>query len=198
MGGEVLYHEAGAEPPEKWTVRLDLDDSEAVYINFWWFGHVHLLAAADASDHVTAELGPSPLELSAAEFRELVRRSPASGIKSFLVNQRKLAGIGNVYIQDPLWLAGIHPLRKIRSLSDADIDALHQSINEVLQTSIDKGASAWEQDLHGNKGAYSTDYFKVAYREGEACPRCEAVVEKIKTGSTSSFVCPTCQKVGSA
>jgi len=62
-----------------------------------------------------------------------------------------------------------------------------------LQESIDLGGSAWERDLHGEKGRWDTSFFLVAYREGQPCPVCGTLIEKIKTGSTSGYVCPVCQ-----
>ena len=126
------------------------------------------------------------------QFRELLRKR-RGGIKSFLLNQRRIAGIGNVYVQDPLFKAGIHPLRQINTLEDDDVTALWRALRETLQESIDLGGSAWEQDLRGEKGRWDRSFFLVAYREGEPCPACGATVEKIKTGSTSGYICPLCQ-----
>jgi formamidopyrimidine-DNA glycosylase len=108
----------------------------------------------------------------------------------------RIAGIGNVYVQDPLFKAGIHPLRKISTLDDDEITALWRAIRETLQKSIDLGGSAWEQDLHGEKGRWDASFLLVGYREGQLCPVCGTPVEKIKTGSTSSFICPRCQLLG--
>jgi formamidopyrimidine-DNA glycosylase len=84
-------------------------------------------------------------------------------------------------------------LRPINSLSDEQIELLWHSLHETLQQSIDLGGSAWEQDLYGERGGWDESYFLVAYREGEPCPTCSTAVEKIKTGSTSSYVCLVCQ-----
>ena len=141
---------------------------------------------------MTAKLGPDALDLSLDEFRALLR-GRRGGIKAFLLNQARIAGIGNVYIQDPLFKARVHPLRKIDSLSDDEVEALWRAMRETLQESVDLGGSAWEMDLYGQKGRWATSYFLVAYREGKPCPECGTPVEKIKTGSTSGFICPQCQ-----
>ena len=86
-----------------------------------------------------------------------------------------LAGIGNVYVQDPLFRARIHPLRKIDSLSEGEVEALWRAIRETLQESVDLGGSAWEMDLYGRKGRWDGSYFLVAYREGKPCPVCGTV-----------------------
>jgi formamidopyrimidine-DNA glycosylase len=190
MGGEILLTTRGALP-EKVRLIFDFDDGTCLAVNFWWFGYAHF--AAELGDHAsTARLGPNALSLTLAQFRELLR-GRRGGIKSFLLNQRRIAGIGNVYVQDPLFKAGIHPLRPINTLDDDEVTALWQAIQETLQESIDLGGSAWERDLHGEKGRWDGSFFLVAYREGEPCPACGTPVEKIKTGSTSSFICPRCQ-----
>lgn len=193
MGGEILLTTRDALP-EKYRLIFDFDDGTCLAVNFWWFGYVHF--AGELADHVsTARLGPDALSLGLDQFRELLR-GRRGGIKSFLLNQRRIAGIGNVYVQDPLFRARIHPLRKINTLDDDEIAALWRAIRETLQASIDLGGSAWERDLHGEKGGYDGSFFLVAYREGEPCPACGTPVEKIKTGSTSSFICPRCQPLG--
>ena len=190
MGGEILLIE-GDEFPEKRRLILDFDDGTHLVVNFWWFGYAHY--AADPADHkMTAKLGPNALDLTLDKFRALLK-GRRGGIKSFLLNQERIAGIGNVYVQDPLFKARIHPLRKIDTLSGDEIEALWAALRETLEESIDLGASAWEMDLHGVKGRWDSSYFLVAYREGEPCPRCRTTVEKIKTGSTSGFICPQCQ-----
>jgi len=200
MGGEVLLTTRDALP-EKYRLIFDFDDGACLAINFWWFGYAHF--AADLADHSpTARLGPNALSgstelaevLTLDQFRELLwgRRG---GIKSFLLNQRHIAGIGNVYVQDPLFKAGIHPLRKINTLDDDEITALWRAIQETLQESIDLGGSAWERDLHGEKGRWDQSFFLAAYREDQPCPVCGTPIEKIKTGSTSSFICPRCQPI---
>ena len=190
MGGEILLTSRD-RLPEKHRLILDLDDGACLAINFWWFGHVHYVT--DPADHpMTARLGPDALDLSLDQFRELLR-GRRGGIKSFLLNQRRIAGIGNVYIQDPLFKAGIHPLRRINTLSDDEIAGLWQAIHETLRESIDHGGSAWELNLYGEKGRWDESFLLVGYREGQPCTVCGTAIEKIKTGSTSSFICPQCQ-----
>jgi len=190
MGGEILLSHRDSLP-EKHRLVLDLDSGSALAINFWWFGYVHF--AADLADHpMTAQLGPHALDVTLDEFRSLVRSSRGR-IKSLLLNQRRIAGIGNVYVQDPLFRAGVHPLRPANALSEAELSSLWGALRETLQRSIDLGGSYWELDLYGDKGRWGEDHFLVAYREGQGCPACGTPVVKIKTGSTSSHICPVCQ-----
>ena len=192
MGGELLLVKKD-ELPEKWRVRFDLDRGEALAINFWWFGNTHYVQPGELADHtMTAKLGPNALDLDLAEFTELLA-GKRSRIKSFLLDQSKIAGIGNAYIHDILFRAKLHPLRTIPEMSEADVARLHDSIRTELRRSIEKGAAAYELNLHGGRGGFGADDLIIGYREGKPCPECGTAIDKIKTGSTSSFVCPSCQ-----
>jgi formamidopyrimidine-DNA glycosylase len=193
MGGEILLTDRD-HLPEKHRLVFDLEDNACLAVNFWWFGYAHY-AAGPADHKMTFQLGPNALDLTLDGFRDLLR-GRRGGIKSFLLNQRRIAGIGNVYVQDPLFRAGIHPLRAINTLSDDEVARLWKALQDILQESIDQGGSAWELTLYGEKGRWDDSFFEVAYREGKACPACDTTVVKIKTGSTSSYICPTCQPLG--
>ncbi|MBN1454600.1 MAG: hypothetical protein JW963_26520, partial [Anaerolineales bacterium] len=105
----------------------------------------------------------------------------------------RIAGIGNVYVQDPLFLARIHPLRSIATLSEAEVAALWTALRETLQQSIDQGGSAWEQNLYGVKGQWDQRFMHILHLEEQPCPVCGTTIENIKTGSTCTRVCPVCQ-----
>lgn len=194
MGGEILLT-TRANLPEKRRVIIDFEDGDCLSINFWWFGYVHYAAPGALEQHeMVGKLGPNALDLTAEDLRDLLR-GRRGNIKSFLLDQSRIAGIGNSYIHDILFMAGLHPLRKIESLSGADIDRLHQAIQDGLRLSLAKGGAAYEVDLFGKKGGFQVEDIQVGYREGQPCPRCSTPIEKIKTGSTSSFICPSCQPV---
>lgn len=189
MGGEILLVDRD-RLPEKRRLVVDLQDGAALAINFWWFGYSHYVK--DLTDHpMVSKLGPHFLDLSLDDLRALLA-GRRGAIKTFLLDQSRVAGIGNVYVQDPLWKARIHPLRPIDSLTDQEIESLWRALRETLQESIDQGGFAYEQNLYGEKGRWN--HFEVGYREGQPCPRCATPVEKIKTGSTGSYICPGCQQ----
>lgn len=194
MGGEILLLSPAAELPAKWVVRLDLADGYRIAVSFWWFGHVHL-APAGKPHGPWAELGPSPLAISLDQFGGILRASPAAAVKSVLLDQRRMAGIGNVYVQDPLWMAGIHPQRKIKTLSDGEIEALYDALRDRLRLAIANNGSRHELDIYGRPGNWGKEQYFVAYCGGEPCPRCGTPVSKIKTGATSTFICTECQKL---
>lgn len=198
MGGELLLLPSNA-PPEKWRVKLGFAEGEAdeqgmaLFANFWWFGNTHYVAAGKLADHaMTARLGPNALDLSLDQFAELLA-GKRSRIKSFLLDQSNIAGIGNAYIHDILFRAKLHPLRTIPDMSEAEVSRLHRAIRVELQRSVDKGGAAYELNLRGERGGFTAEDLLIGYRDGKPCPECGSTIEKIRTGSTASFVCPTCQ-----
>jgi formamidopyrimidine-DNA glycosylase len=197
MGGEILLVPTSGLP-EKWRVRFDLDKGQSLAVNFWWFGYAHYAAPGKLAEHeMSATLGPNALDVSLDAFRRLLA-GRRGGIKTFLLDQTHLAGIGNAYVHDILFRARLHPLRGIPSMSGSDVAWLHEAIRTELQRSVDKGAAFYEVDLDGEGGGFLAADLLVGYREGKPCPACGAAIEKIKTGSTASFVCPACQPLDGA
>ncbi len=192
MGGEILLV-TPTTLPEKRRLVFDFSDSSSLSINFWWFGYVHYAPLDGLDRHpMLAKLGPNALDLSLDQFRSLLAGQRAV-VKSFLLDQSRLAGIGNAYIHDILFLARLHPLRPIPSLSPAEIDGLYQAIHRGLQPSLDKGGAFYETSLLGQKGGFLFEDIIIGYRENQPCPTCGTSIQKIKTGSTASFICPNCQ-----
>jgi formamidopyrimidine-DNA glycosylase len=193
MGGEILYLPNRDVLPEKHRLVFDFSDGTCLSVNFWWFGYAHFVRSGELEAHkMTVKLGPNALDLRPKDLRAMLDRRRGR-IKSFLLDQSKLAGIGNFYVHDILFLARLHPLRTVDTLSDAEIEALAQALHDRLQLSIDKGGAGYEMNLYGQKGGFIMDDILIGYREGEPCPTCGTPIEKIKTGSTRSFICPSCQ-----
>jgi formamidopyrimidine-DNA glycosylase len=195
MGADTIYFRDESTAPEKYHQKIVFSDVTGFTVRVYWFSYLHLVHADRLSEHkLTAGMGLSPLDpaFTLSHFRELLA-GRRTGIKSLLTNQRMVAGVGNVYIHDPLFLAGVHPLRKADTLTGAEVEKLYDSIRLILNESIEVGGLAYERNFHGQMGGYGKGSYRVAYREREPCPVCGAVIEKIKTGSTSSYICPCCQ-----
>jgi formamidopyrimidine-DNA glycosylase len=192
MGGEILLV-TRETLPEKWQLVIDLDDGSCLAIRFWWFGHVHYVAPGELGEHkMTAKLGPNALDLSLEEWRALLK-GRRGRIKSFLLKQSNVAGIGNAYSHDILFLAGLHPMRAVNSLTEDEVEWLARAVQQGLQPALDKGGAWYELDLYGQPGGFVQQDIIIGYREGEPCPHCGTPIEKVKVGSSSSYVCPTCQ-----
>lgn len=192
MGGELLLVTRDTLP-EKYRLVFDFEDGTLLTVNFWWFGYAHHVPAGELDSHaMTAKLGPNALDLTADDLRDLLR-GRRGRIKSTLLDQSRIAGIGNAYIHDILFLARLHPLRGADTLTDGEVDALAEAIRAGLEPSLEKGGAFYEVNLYGQKGGFTMDDILVGYKEGKPCPVCGAPIVKIKTGSTSSFICPSCQ-----
>ncbi len=195
MNADVLYFEPNQEPPEKYQFKLIFSDETGFTIHFQWFGYIHLVSERNLSQHkLTARLAISPTDtkFTSKHFKELLANRKAR-IKNFLLNQKNVAGIGNVYIQDILFKAKIHPNRKISTLCEKEVNDLYNAIRNILNRSIKLGGLVYEKDFYGQKGKLTIDKFLVGYKTGKPCPTCETPIIKIKTGSTSSYICPKCQ-----
>jgi formamidopyrimidine-DNA glycosylase len=132
------------------------------------------------------------LEVTAEDLSSISSHRKTA-IKTLLLDQTCIAGIGNAYIHDILFLARLHPLRPANSLSVKERNYLIDAIHRGLEPSLAKGGAFYELNLLGQKGGFQFEDILVGYREGQPCPDCSAPIMKIKTGSTSSFICPKCQ-----
>jgi len=192
MGGEVLLTDR-EHLPAKNAMVIDFSDGTCLAIHFWWFGYIHFCTPEGLGLHeMTARLGPNVLELSQEEFAQRLA-SKKGRLKAFLLDQQNVAGIGNAYVHDILFLAKLHPNRALQSLTTEEVESLFGAIHKGLEPSLLKGGAMYERDLFGNKGGFSSEEVLIGYREGTPCPVCATPILKIKTGSTSSYICPSCQ-----
>lgn len=197
MGGDVLFFKPEEFLPEKYHFKILFNDKSGFTIRFWWFGKIHFVSGNNLNEHSeTSKLGISPLDSNFTfEHLENLLNRKQGNIKSFLLDQKNIAGIGNVYLQEILFEARLHPKRKISSLSKEEIRNLYSSIIRVLNCSIDLCGLAYEKDFYGNSGKYSVEKMSVGYKENQLCPVCHTLIEKIKTGRTSTYICPKCQRL---
>jgi formamidopyrimidine-DNA glycosylase len=144
-----------------------------------------------------ASLGQEPLArgFTVAWLRALLRRRPRAAIKVLLLDQRAIAGIGNIYAIEALWRARIHPLRKAGSLRADEIARLHEAIRWALRKGIRLGGASPSDyvDARGNKGRMQRE-FQVYARAGEPCPRCGRATVRTVVGGRGTFHCPRCQR----
>lgn len=140
-------------------------------------------------------LGKDALEITSIDLRNIVLGSKRP-IKQVLMDQEKISGIGNIYSDDILWSAKIHPLRPANSLSDKEIAKIVEATKKILALSVSLGGTSISdyRDINGEFGHYG-DYRLAYQREGELCSRCKTKFKKIKVGSRSATFCPYCQKI---
>jgi formamidopyrimidine-DNA glycosylase len=146
-------------------------------------------------DNITGKLGPDALEkLDEKTFISILRGSNKP-IKSVLMDQEKIGGVGNIYSNDALFLSGINPQIKANTLSNNQVIKLFGNLQKVLKDGIRWGGASSNnyRDAYGNKGKVQ-EHFHVYDREGEDCERCGEKIVRIKLGGRGTFYCPKCQK----
>jgi len=198
MGADVLFAEAGAADPEKYQIKVSFVDGTGFTARFLWIGKLLLMPTAElATEPAIKDVALDPFNPAfTPEYFANLLAGKRTGVKSFIINQKQIGGIGNMYAHDILFVARLHPLTKISEMSEAQVRGLYDAIQQVLGESRDKGTFAWEKDFFGEVGGWGGEDsgdFRVGYREGEPCPECGAAIVQIKTGSNSGYLCPVCQ-----
>ena len=168
------------------------------------FDDVRRLGSAEAL--TTAEwkaranlMGPEPLDSTyqASDLLDGLRNS-SSPIRSWLLDQKRIAGIGNIYANEALYLAQIHPQKRAQSLTKNEATSLYHSLRKVLNKAIDAGGTTIQdyRNINGDKGKYAQK-LSVYGKEGDKCPKCNSLVQRIVFGNRSAFYCPLCQPLRS-
>jgi formamidopyrimidine-DNA glycosylase len=183
--------------PSHTRVRFELDgERRLVYVDPRRFGTGHLLPGAAARDAYLGErIGIEPLTpgFTLAHLREMARGRTAP-VKSFVLDQRRIAGVGNIYADEALFRARVHPLRPAGALTRPQLAALREGIEASLLAGIEaKGATI--DDFRHVDGAYGSfqDQFLVHRREGLPCPNCGRPIRKLVVGGRGTYVCEHCQ-----
>jgi formamidopyrimidine-DNA glycosylase len=194
MTGTLLLDPPGAPPYVR--VWLRLGDHDVAFSDPRRFGTGELALGPEALEaFFAARLGVEPLdgEFTAAHLHALARSSRAP-IKAFLLDQKRVAGVGNIYADEALFRARIHPLRLANRLTRPQAEALRDAVVESLNAGIAaKGATIDDfRDPYGVSGAFQ-DQFLVHLREGEPCPRCGRPIRKLRAAGRGTYVCERCQ-----
>jgi len=196
LTGRLLVRKKDA-PRDDWQhITFSLSgERELRFADLRKFGWIKLLKGNKELEKLLAEFGPEPLDsLNLAKLREILvsSRRPA---KVVLMDQKKIAGIGNIYASDALNLAKINPRQPANKISQARTKKLYQAIEKVLKAGIKyRGASdQYYLDALGHKGKYQ-EHFLTYNREGKKCFNCGGEIKKIKLSGRGTYYCPVCQK----
>lgn len=173
------------------------DGSRLFFNDLRKFGWLKLCPTIEvANSDVMQRVGPEPLEdsFTAHEFVSRIRRRNGTTVKAAILDQSVLAGVGNIYADESLWAALIHPATRVRDVSDSQLTQLLDAIKQVMTLSIEKGGSTDKNyvDAEGKKGSYLT-FANVFRREGQPCLRCGTTIEKIRVAGRGTHICPHCQ-----
>lgn len=190
----------GELPDASTRVIFDFTDGTRLFFNDQRkFGWVRLLPTIEVEQlDFFQKVGPEPLaaDFTIKDFAERLGRRPKSAIKAALLDQTVIAGIGNIYADESLWGAKIHPLSSVRDIPRSQLESLYASLRAVLALSIAKGGSTDRNyvNAEGKRGSYLS-FANVFRREGQPCPRCGTVIIKIRAAGRGTHLCATCQKL---
>jgi len=192
-GGHPVPKYEASLPHKQTSVILKLDDRSPLYLtDIRQFAHLWIAPTENLSDVIPeARLGIELVgpEFTAEELRRRLRRRPKGKLKPLLLDQTLLAGLGNIYVDESLWGARLHPLRTAGSLSDEEVERLYAAIREVIDLALGNGVA---QIVNGKAVAGAT-LPRIHGREGAPCPRCGQIIEKFRVAGRGTYVCPSCQ-----
>lgn len=188
----------GELPDRSTRVTVEFTDKSKLFFNdqrkFGWMKLIPTLEVPNID--FMKKVGPEPLEaaFTADAFAARFARRPNTSIKAALLDQTVVAGVGNIYADESLWGAKIHPLTKVHHLSSADYHLLYTELRAVMNLAIEKGGSTDKNyvNAEGKRGSYM-DFARVFRREGHACPRCGTEIVKFKAAGRGTHICPHCQ-----
>lgn len=188
------------ELPDKSTrVILTFTDGSHLYFNdFRKFGWMRLMPTLLISElDFFKKVGPEPLdpEFTYTQLYKQLQKRKNTSIKAALLDQTVVAGIGNIYADESLWGAKIHPATKVSALSKKAVQVLFNELQFVLRLAIEKGGSTDKNyvNAEGKRGSYM-DFARVFRRENLSCPRCSTTIQKHRVAGRGTHICPNCQK----
>jgi formamidopyrimidine-DNA glycosylase len=198
MTGQLLHANGDLLPAEdahrRAVVRLD-DGSDVVYRDVRRFGTWLLVEPGELGPYLDERVGHEPLGRAFTPRRlgeALAGRS--APVKAVVLDQRRLAGVGNIYADEALWRAGIHPRRPAGELTGAEVNELHKGIRAALRAGIKRqGATLSDYRQPDGTSGRMQDEFKVYGREDEPCDRCGTPIEKTRVAGRGTWYCPSCQ-----
>lgn len=173
------------------------DDSQLFFNDQRKFGWVRLLPTLEVENlDFFKKVGPEPLgqDFSANDFAARLLRRQNSGIKAVLLDQTVIAGVGNIYADESLWAAKIHPETKVANVPKTKLTKLYEELRRILKLSIEKGGSTDRNYVNheGKRGSYLS-FAQVFRREGQPCPRCDTPIIKTRAAGRGTHLCPYCQ-----
>jgi len=188
----------GELPDRSTRVTIFFEDGSHLYFNDQRkFGWMKLMPTAEVPNLAFMQkVGPEPLrdDFTAQQFAERFKRRAKTSIKAALLDQTVVAGVGNIYADESLWGAKIHPKRLVASLTPKEFKALYIELRKVMNLAIEKGGSTDKNyvNAEGRRGSYM-DFARVFRREGLPCPRCGTTIIKFKAAGRGTHICPYCQ-----
>jgi len=186
-------------PDTSTRVTLTFEDGSNLFFNDQRkFGWMRLMPTVEIPNiDFMRKVGPEPLskDFTAKEFMQRFARRGKTNIKAALLDQSVVAGVGNIYADESLWGAKIHPKRLVASLTEQEFTTLYTELRAVMNLAVEKGGSSNHTyvNAEGKKGSYM-NFARVFRREGLPCPRCGTTIEKLRVAGRGTHICPYCQQ----
>ncbi|MFH1386473.1 MAG: bifunctional DNA-formamidopyrimidine glycosylase/DNA-(apurinic or apyrimidinic site) lyase [bacterium] len=199
VGGHPIKEGFEKDPNRFTHATFTFADGSKLYFNdVRKFGWVRLFTKENlAKEYEEMDLGPEPLEKSFTidVFRQTLKKRPNNKIKQFLMDNKNVVGIGNIYSDEVCYYAKVNPIRRVKSLKESEINLLFKGIKHILAEAIKyEGTSISDYvNAMGEAGSY-TKKLKVYGRYGQKCVKCKGIVKREKVGGRTSSFCPLCQK----
>ncbi len=195
ISGRVLRLPEWQEPDRMNTAVLEFEGGLVLAFTRLWLGYFDLYESGEEEKHpLIWRLGPDPLSEDFTVEYLTQAFSRKAGIKGLLLDQSVIAGLGNIYVDEVLFAAGVHPTRKANTLTPGETEKIHAATRDILGRAIDLRGTTFDSyhDAFGETGKFQ-HHLQVFTRAGEPCPRCGTTVGKSRVAGRGTYVCPTCQ-----
>jgi formamidopyrimidine-DNA glycosylase len=197
MTGQLLWSEKEINNP---YIRAVIKTNKGILMfrDIRTFGRINILPSLQELKNLTIHIGVDALkELTNTRLHNILKNAHTN-IKSLLLNQQKISGLGNIYANEALFKSHIHPLKQASSITKSECNLLHQVIKETLENAIHHGGTSFSdfRGIHNEKGQYQHKNL-VYQKENHPCSVCKTKIQRIIIQQRSSFYCPLCQKLDS-
>ena len=195
ISGRVLRLPSWVEPDRMNTAVLEFEGGMVLAFTRLWLGYFNLYEPGKVDQHpLISRLGPDPFskDFTPEYLSDVFKRK--AGIKSLLLDQSVVAGLGNIYVDEVLFTAGVHPSRKADTLTSEEIRAIHATTRDTLGRAIEARGTTFDSyhDAFGETGKFQHQ-LKVFTRAGEPCPACGTEISKLRVAGRGTHICTSCQ-----
>jgi formamidopyrimidine-DNA glycosylase len=199
ISGRVLRLEGWREPDKIHTAVLEFEGGVVLAFTRLWLGYFDLYEPGEVDKHpLISRLGPDPFSNDFTREYLMEAFDRRASVKGLLLDQSVVAGLGNIYVDEVLFAAGVHPMRKANTLSPEEIQAIHAATRDILGRAIELRGTTFDSyhDAFGESGKFQHQ-LKVFARAGEPCPVCGARIAKSRVAGRGTHTCPACQRAAS-
>ncbi|NSW53743.1 MAG: hypothetical protein HPY85_14675 [Anaerolineae bacterium] len=197
-GGKLLYHADQSSVPARYDLKVSFSDGSSLTLSVQMWGFIAAVSAEEAAQHQASILEEARDPLSEhvtptafLRWLQAWEEAPKISAKKWIISRKYVTGLGNGYVQEIMFRAGIHPRRKMNTLSDAEATRLLTAVQSTVRDALTNGGRNAEFDLFGNRGRFATALNKDTVNQ--PCPNCGSFIEKFSFEGGACYICPVCQ-----